>query len=401
MRAVGLKASVPDPEAPAAAVSDALRRRIVEAVAAGGGRLAFDRYMAMALYEPGLGYYSAGATRFGADGDFTTAPLMSPLFARTLAREVASILGASAGDSVLEFGAGTGVMAADLLAELAALDCLPERYLILEVSATLREEQARTLRRLVPELVSRVRWLERLPAEPIHGAVLANEVLDALPVKRFRITAGVPRELVVAAGADDRLQLDTAPAGPELLRAVAGIETAVGAPLAEGYTSEWCPGLSPWIASLADCLGRGAALLIDYGYPRPEYYHAERRAGTMMCHYRHRAHDDPFHWPGLQDITAFVDFTAVADAAVDAGLDLLGFTTQGHFLMGAGLPALIEETMATDPEAGIRLAQAAKPLMFPDELGERFKVMALGRGIEASLAGFSLVDHRARLVAPA
>ncbi|PZA00862.1 SAM-dependent methyltransferase [Gammaproteobacteria bacterium 2W06] len=387
----------PAPDAAAARHSAELRERIDAAIAMAGGRMDFAEYMALALYAPGLGYYSAGQTRFGPGGDFTTAPLMSPLFAWTLAREVQRTLEAVDGDTVLEFGAGTGRMAADLLEALAAADARPARYLIIEVSADLRAEQARTLEALDPDLRDRVTWLERLPATPIRGVVLANEVMDALPVRRFQRTATGVDCLAVGHGGDGALAWQTRPADDELQAAVAGIEAAIGERLPAGYCSEWCPSLAPWVAELGELLAAGAAFLIDYGYPRAEYYHPQRATGTLLCHYRHRAHDDPFFWPGLQDITASVDFTAVADAGLDAGLDLLGFATQGNFLTGAGLTEVLQAQAGDDPDRAAELAQSAKPLIFPDELGERFKVLGLGRGMAAPLPGFSFADHRARL----
>lgn len=387
----------PAPDAVAAAHSEALRARIARAIETAGGALDFERYMALALYAPGLGYYSAGQTRFGPGGDFTTAPLMSDLFARTLARETARVLAASDGDTVLELGAGTGCMALDVLRELAALDGLPARYLILEVSADLRAQQAETLAALPEDVRARVGWLDRLPATPLRGAILANEVMDALPVRRFqRGEAGV-EALAVALDAEGRFTWRAQPADEGLAEAVAAIEAERGERLPTGYVSEWCPALAPWVAALAEVLECGAALLVDYGYPRREYYHPERGMGTLLCHYRHRAHDDPFLWPGLQDITASVDFTLAARAGCEAGLDLLGFTTQAHFLAGAGLPALLEAEAAGDPNRAAELAQQAKPLLFPGEMGERFKVLGLARGLAAPTPGFAFVDHRDRL----
>ena len=389
----------PEPDAAGAANSQALRERIDAAIAMAGGCLDFADYMALALYAPGLGYYSAGQERFGPGGDFTTAPLMSDLFSRTLAREVARILEGCHGDTVLEYGAGTGQMAADGLAELARLDALPRQYLILEVSADLRARQAATLEARVPALKDRVVWLDRLPDKPLRGVVLANEVLDALPVRRFRRQPRGVHQLGV--GVDDRGDLcwRERPADAELSAAVAAIESDRGERLPDGYTSEWCAGLTPWIQALADSLESGAALLIDYGYPRREFYHPQRGTGTLLCHYRHRAHDDPFFWPGLQDITASVDFTLAARAGRQAGLDVLGFATQGNFLAGAGLPALLEAAAAGDPHRAAELAQEAKPLLFPDEMGERFKVLGLGRHLPLTLPGFSFADHRERLSA--
>lgn len=388
--------ALPPPDPAAAALSERLQARITEAIEAVGGALRFDHYMRMALYEPGLGYYSAGLPRFGAAGDFTTAPLVSPLFARTLARQCAAVLEAIGDGEILELGAGTGRMAADLLSELAALDRLPGRYRILEVSGALREEQRDTLTAADPELARRVEWLDRLPESGLRGVILANEVMDALPVRRFRRAGERLRELMVTAGGDGGFAWAERPADAAVVEAVTAIEADVGA-FADGYLSEWCPLLGPWVAALADAIVEGVALLIDYGYPRREYYHPDRRMGTLMCHYRHRAHDDPLVLPGLQDISAFVDFTAAARAGSEAGLDRLGYATQGHFLMGAGLPALLEEAAAGDPNRAAALAQQAKTLMFPDGMGERFKVLALGRGVTGGLAGFSLFDRRDRL----
>ncbi len=389
--------ALPRPHDAALEHSRTLRGRIDAAIAMAGGTLDFADYMALCLYAPGLGYYSAGQTRFGPGGDFTTAPLMSDLFARTLALEVEQVLRASHGDTVLEFGAGTGRMAADILLALHAADALPTRYLIIEVSADLRAEQAKTLDSLPPELRERVVWLERLPESPIRGVILANEVLDALVVRRFRRTDKAVECLGV--GHDDQggLSWRATAADNELTSAVADIEADLGWSLPAGYCSEWCPGLGPWVSALADCLECGAALLIDYGYPRREYYHPQRGTGTLLCHYRHRAHDDPFFLPGLQDITAFVDFTAAARAGIKAGLDLLGFSTQGNYLAGAGLPGLLETMAAGNPHQAAELAQQAKPLLFPDAMGERFKVLGFGRNLNQPLIGFSFADHRDRL----
>jgi SAM-dependent MidA family methyltransferase len=385
----------PAPEPAAVAVSLRLIERIMQAIAAEGGSIGFDRYMEMALYEPGLGYYSGGAARFGAAGDFVTAPLISPLYSRTLARQCAECLRELDVPVVLELGAGTGAMAADVLSELAVLGQLPTRYLILEVSATLRQQQRETLEQKVPALVDRVVWLDRLPDQPVQGVLLANEVLDALPVKRFRLQGERVLEQRVAVQGG-RFAWIEQEAGAPLRQAVEGIVADLEQPLPDGYTSEWCPQLAPWLASLAEVLSRGVMLFIDYGYPRGEYYHPQRGMGTLVCHYRHRAHDDPLILPGLQDITAFVDFSAVAQGGVDAGLDVLGFAPQAQFLLGAGLLDLVAESPAGTRE-GLLLAQQVKTLTMPGEMGERFKVLALGRDYDAPLRGFSLADQRFRL----
>jgi len=329
---------------------------------------------------------------------------VSNLFSRCLARQVADILEVTGGD-VLELGAGLGTMAADVLGELAALDRLPEQYFILEVSADLAARQRERIGALPPELAERVRWLERWPERAMHGVVLANEVLDAMPVSRF-VLRGAPgaqqvRALgVAAAGAGeshDQFVWRETEAPPELALAVAGILQALPEPLPDGYVSEICLAFQPWVASLAAQLEHGVALLIDYGLPRAQLYHPERTTGTLRCHFRHRAHDDPFVNVGLQDITAWVDFSRVAEAADGAGLEPLGFATQAAFLIGAGMESLLTTDMQLadgDPQRQARLAGEARRLMLPGEMGEIFKVIALGRGYHEPLAGFGTQNLR-------
>src|SRR6186713_2326003 len=363
-------------------------------IAAHGGVIGFDTYMRLALYAPGLGYYSAGATKFGDAGDFVTAPEISSLFSRCLARQVAEVLEVTGGD-VLELGAGLGTMAADLLAELAALDRLPQHYRILEVSADLAERQRARLAQLPPRIGARVEWLDRWPAQAMRGVVLANEVLDAMPVARFALRGSPGAQRVRALGvglAGERFAWRELDPTPELEHAVATIVESLPAPLPDGYVSEVCLSFQPWMASLAAQLEEGVALLIDYGLPRAHLYHPERSAGTLRCHFRHRAHDDPFINVGLQDITAWVDFTRVAEAADSAGLEVLGFASQAAFLIGAGMESLLTAGMqlaGEDNVARSRLAGEARRLMLPGEMGEIFKVIALGRGYESPLAGFS------------
>jgi SAM-dependent MidA family methyltransferase len=359
-----------------------------------GGVIGFDAWMRLALYAPGLGYYSAGATKLGGSGDFVTAPEISSLFSRCLARQCATVLQDTGGD-LLELGAGSGRMAADILTELARLDCLPGRYRILEVSADLAERQRARLAELPRELSSRVEWLDRWPERNMRGVVLANEVLDAMPVERF-IVRGRPggidvRALGVGLTAEGFAWRETSPS-TELMHAVADIVEALPAPLPDGYVSEVCLAFQPWIAALAAQLEQGVALLIDYGLPRAHLYHPDRAAGTLRCHFRHRAHDDPFINVGLQDITAWVDFTRVAEAADSAGLAVLGFASQAAFLIGAGMESLLTAEMqmaADDAREQARLAGEARRLMLPGEMGEIFKVIALGRAYESPLAGFS------------
>jgi len=370
---------VPSPEA--LEHSQRLAARIREEIRAAGGAIPFARYMELALYAPGLGYYSAGARKFGAGGDFVTAPELSPLFSRCLARQCAEVL-EGLGGSVLELGAGSGVMAADILLGLAEQRCLPDEYLILEVSADLRARQRQTLSAHAPQLASRVRWLNALPRS-FHGVILGNEVLDALPVERFRKTVlGYERYCVAEQGTG--FAWAGRPADASLVTALRMLEGTLPAPLTQGYVSELCPGLAPLITSLATLLEKGALLFLDYGYPRAAYYHPERSMGTLMCHYRQRAHGDPFLYPGLQDITAHVDFTAVAEAATAAGLELAGYTTQAHFLMALGIAAYADE--------GMEPARQVKLLTLPEEMGERFKAIAFAKGLMRELRGFTLRD---------
>jgi SAM-dependent MidA family methyltransferase len=375
-------ADLPQPAPDALVHSRHLAQHIRAAIGAAGGAIPFARYMQLALYAPGLGYYSAGARKFGAAGDFITAPELSPLFSRCLARQCAEVLEEIGGGSLLELGAGSGVMAADILLELQALDRLPEEYLILEVSAELRERQRQTLAAKATALASRVRWLDALP-ERFTGVILGNEVLDALPVERFRKRDGGFDEYCVRVDGE-AFVWGTRPAGEQLAATLAAFETTLPHPLGDGYVSEICLGLMPLISSLADSLQRGALLLLDYGYPRNAYYHPERAMGTLMCHYRQRAHDDPFLYPGLQDITAHVDFTAVAEAGTSSGLELAGYTTQAHLLMALGVAGLA----GTD----IRATQQVKLLTLPEEMGERFKAIGFSRGLAQELRGFLLRD---------
>ncbi len=376
--------------------SDAAAEHLRAAIAAHGGWLSFDHWMAQALYAPGLGYYAAGNVKLAeADGDvrapagdFVTAPQLTPLFSRTLARQAAQVLRQTQTDAVLEFGAGTGALAEGVLRELDALGLDQTRYLILEVSADLRARQAE---RLAP-FGDRVQWLDALP-QRFAGCVLANEVLDAMPVSIFRWSdAGEVLERGVAVDASQGFVWEDRPAPSALAAAV-----AERMPALPGYVSEINLQGEAWIAAMGGWLERGAALLVDYGFPRSEYYHPQRAGGTLMCHLRHHAHGDPFTAPGLQDITAHVDFTAMADAALAAGLQVLGYTSQARFLMNAGLMDLLAQL---DPSDAQQYAQAVAPvqkLLSESEMGELFKVLAVGRGITEPLAGFSRGDRLGKL----
>lgn len=386
--ALDLPALTPDECAHSARLAERLRAEISRC----GGWIGFARYMQIALYEPGLGYYSAGARKLGAAGDFITAPEVAPVFSRCLAVQCAEVLGGLGGGDLLELGAGSGVMAAALLEELARRDALPHRYFILDVSADLRQRQRETLAATVPQLLERVEWLDRLPDE-LEGLILANEVLDALPVERFVMRGGAVRALGVAWQGGGPVWSE-APATGRLEAAVRHLEREAGAQWPEGYTSEINVDLGDWVAAVARVLARGVALFVDYGLPRRDYYAAERSAGTLLCHFRHRFHDDPFARPGLQDITAWVDFTAVAEAAQAAGLEVAGYTTQAHFLIGNGIGEFVADVTGLDVAERVNLSRQAMLLTLPGEMGERFKAMALTRGYHAPLGGFAVRDLR-------
>jgi SAM-dependent MidA family methyltransferase len=372
-------------------------RRVLEhlqaAVRAAGGWLPFDEYMALALYAPGLGYYSAGSRKLGAGGDFTTAPEISPLFGRCLARHCAQVLDVLGGGDVLEVGAGTGRLAFDVLQALHESGQLPARYRILEVSADLRQRQHALLATLPDAAASRVQWLDAPPAEHWQGALLANEVLDALPVESFVWQAGAPLERGVALDDSGTLTFKAREAPAALRAEILRLQDDTS--WHDGFTSELCTRMDPWIHEMTRALAAGVALFIDYGLPRGEYYHRERSAGTLRCHYRQRAHDNPFAHPGMEDITAWVDFTRVAEAADSAGLEVLGFATQTALLLGLGIEA--EVMAAADETTRIRRASEARQLLMPHEMGERFKAIALGRDFSAPLAAFAHQDLRRSL----
>lgn len=378
-----------------AAHSERLIERIRDAIEAAHGWISFERFMEMALYEPGLGYYSAGATKLGGAGDFVTAPEISPLFSRCLANQAVEVLQSVSGGSVLELGAGSGVMAADVLSELARQQRLPERYLILEVSADLRERQRALLQKRVPELMSRIEWLDQLP-EDFRGVLLANEVLDALPVQRFRIRGSQVNQLGVTWQLG-RLDWSEVHAATALEAAVREIELNLGEPFPDGYTSEINLRLTPWIAGIASAIREGVAFFIDYGLPRRQYYASSRREGTMLCHFRHRFHDDALINVGVQDIGAWVDFTAVAEAAVAAGMNVAGYTTQAHFLIGNGIEQFLAPKDDDELSGRLQLARQAMLLTLPGEMGERFKVIALSKGGPPTLRGFATRDLAAAL----
>ncbi len=363
-------------------------------IAAAGGSIGFDRYMELALYAPGLGYYSGPLPKLGAEGDFVTAPEISPLFGACLGRWCHEVLEGLGGGDILELGAGSGRLAAQVLAALERRSALPRRYAILEVSADLRARQLDTLSAEVPELLPRVAWLDRLPDTPWTGILLANEVADALPVQRFAILEAGSFELRVGWDGSGFVWVET-PAEAELSGAVSRIRDELG--LTAPYRSEMRPMLAPWLVALVRSLEKGVFLCIDYGCVEREYYSPERRSGTLLCHHRHRAHDDPLVQTGLQDIGAWVDYTAFARAACAAGLEIYGYTTQAHFLIDCGLDRVLAEVHEADPDRGLIEAQKAKRLVLPGEMGEHFKAMTAGRGLTEPLPGFRRFDQRHRL----
>lgn len=385
--------SLPEPSAEARAQSARLLELIAAEIGRSGGWVPFSRYMELALYAPGLGYYSGGARKFGPGGDFITAPELTPLFGQALATQVEQGMRASA-MALIEVGAGTGLLAADMLLELERRACLPDTYEILELSGELRERQFDTLATRVPHLASRVRWLDALP-DRFAGVVVANEVLDVMPVHLVVSRAQGLFERGVALAADvpgaGRLCWADRPASGAVLAGAQALDLPV--PEQGEYVTELNLAGNAWVAAWAERIERGLMLLIDYGYPRAEYYLPSRSGGTLLCYYRHHAHGDPFLWPGLNDITAFVDFTAVAEAAYGAGLDVLGYANQAQFLFNCGVLDCLERRGARESADYIRAARAAQRLTAPHEMGELLKVLALGRGVEPPLQGFVRGDR--------
>jgi SAM-dependent MidA family methyltransferase len=384
--------SLPAPGPSALAQSEALSAQIRTEIAQAGGWLPFDRYMEQALYAPGLGYYGGGSIKFGRrpeDGsDFVTAPELSPLFAATLARPVAQALEASGTRHVMEFGAGTDKLAAGILNALDELGAPFETYSIVDLSGELRERQRETIEAQAPSLAARVRWLDALP-EQFEGVVIGNEVLDAMPVRLFVCSGDAWQERGVTLGDNGSgfTFADRPVSGPQDVEFLNSLEV-------DGtYVTETHDAARAFTRTICTMLTRGAALLIDYGFPRHEYYHVQREQGTLMCHYRHRAHGDPFLYPGLQDITAHVEFTGIAEAGVDTGADLLGYTSQARFLLNAGITEVLGAINPTDTTRFLPAANAVQKLLSEAEMGELFKVIAFSRGIDETLDAFASGDR--------
>lgn len=381
---------IPTPEAQAH--SQQLQKAIVEEILAAGGWMSFARFMEQLLYAPGLGYYTAGARKFGAAGDFVTAPELTALFGQALARQVAQVMANSA-PVVLEVGAGSGRLAADLLLSLEQMECLPERYFILDLSADLRQRQEQHIAAAAPHLLARVAWLDRLPEE-FSGVVVANELLDAMPAYILAWREDGIYERGVSCDAGGGFTWNERPATGALLQAAEEIGAQCNLP--PGFESEISLAVRAWSAEWGHRLKKGALLLIDYGFPRREFYHQQRGRGTLMCHYRHHAHPDPFYLPGLQDVTVHVDFTSVIAAAHATGLDLLGYTSQGQFLLNCGILDRLAEIPNGTPEY-VRATGAVNTLLMPHEMGELFKVIAIGRDLDENLLGFANGDQSRRL----
>jgi SAM-dependent MidA family methyltransferase len=385
--------SLPAPGPGALAQSEALIAHLRAELEAAGGWLPFDRYMERVLYAPGLGYYSGGARKFGLRGDdgsdFVTAPELSPLFAPTLARPVAEALQASGTRNLMEFGAGTGKLAAGLITALGEMGVAFDSYAIVDLSGELRERQRETIEAAAPALAAKVRWLDTLP-EHFEGVVIGNEVLDAMPVKLYAKLGGKWHERGVAwrdeAGG---FSFEDRPVAESDATALLGEVDTSG----EDYVTETHDAARAFTRTVCTMLTRGAVFFIDYGFPQHEYYHAQRAQGTLMCHYRHRAHGDPFLYPGLQDITAHVEFTGIAEAGTEAGADLLGFTSQARFLMNAGITDSLSSIDPSDIKRFLPAANAVQKLLSEAEMGELFKVIAFSRGLDDTLQAFSSGDR--------
>ena len=362
-----------------------------------GGSVSFDRYMEMALFEPGWGYYSAGATRFGEAGDFVTAPHVSPLFSRCVARQCRQVLETMPSGNILEIGAGAGIMAQDLLLELEALDALPERYFILETSADLRVRQQQLFASRIPHLQRRITWLDTLPEQSLDGVIIANEVVDALPVTRVALDKGALHELRVGHDGDEFYWIQAPPPDDPVGASWDRIANDLPGPLPEPFETEMNLRVDAWVRSVSAVLEQGVMLLIDYGYPRYEFYHPQRDRGTLLCHYRHRSHDNPFFYPGLQDITASVDFTALAQSAMENGMQLAGYTSQAHFLIGCGLAEIAASAQNGAGHPDPAVSGQVKRLTLPGEMGERFKAIAFTRNFTEPLMGFQFIDQQDKL----
>lgn len=396
--------SFPEASKDVLAHSEQLKKHIQDSIRKSDGKISFADYMNLALYTPGLGYYSAGLKKFGKQGDFITAPEISPLFSQCLAIQCIEIMQQTQQSVLLEVGAGSGVMAIELVLELERREQLPKQYLILELSAELRDRQQQAIKTRLPHLYDSFQWLDRLPEAPFSGIVLANELLDAMPVHMLKLTPEHSYERYVALDKDNNFiwqdEITDNPLVEDKIAEIKKLHQSLSdftIKPEETYITEINLQAEHWIKSIADILDSGAILLIDYGYTAKEYYHPQRTMGTLMCHYQHHRHDDPFYLPGIQDITAHINFSSIAHAARQSGLDVAGFTTQAHFLMAGGL---VELTQDLDPDDILHFTEVArqiKMLTLPEEMGELFKVLLLMKGKKLSLSAFQFQDFRQRL----
>lgn len=377
--------TLPAASADALAISQRLEAELCRQIQQAGGWIPFSHYMEQVLYAHGLGYYSAGSHKLGSAGDFVTAPEMTPLFAATLARQIAELLPQTAG-TVYEFGAGSGRLAVDLLRELETLDCLPERYCIVDLSPDLIERQRNTLETELPHLLERIQWLEQLP-EQLDGVIIGNEVLDAMPCELIHWTPQ-PQQRGVSLSQDGFTWQDRPISDPRLQQQAEQLAIQ-----SDDYLSEIHLNNQAFIHTLAARLSRGALLLIDYGFPQREYYHPQRHMGTLIGHYRHHTVDDPFTLPGLMDLTCHVDFSAIAQAGIDAGLDLIGYTNQAQFLINCGITEILQRLDPDDTRSWAPQAGAVQKLLSPAEMGELFKVIGFGKGVSIDWLGFMHGDR--------
>lgn len=391
MQAPLIPSGLPEPDAESARHSGLVRDYIAERIDACDGEIPFGEFMHYALYAPGLGYYVSGTEKFAGGGDFTTAPEISTLFGRVVARQCAPVIRTIRGASVLELGAGSAALAVDVLKRLRELDALPDQYLILEISPDLAERQRQRIAKELPDLAARVRWIDGLPAD-FDGVIIANEVADALPVERFRVAeGGIEQAFVARLG--NGFGYRWGPATPALRNGID--EFALDLP--KGYRSEVSLGLKTWTGELLDTLREGLVLLFDYGLTRREYYAADRDGGWIRCHYRHRAHNEPLILPGIQDITAWVDFTAIAEAASDHRAHVAGFVTQAMFMLAGGVEDEVASLAAPGSNEQLAIAGQLKRLVLPGEMGENFKCIGLTRGEVPVPSALSGADRSAAL----
>ena len=385
---------LPQLDAISEAQSERVREHIRRAIDAAGGSIGFAEFMQHALYADGLGYYSAGSVKFGEAGDFVTAPEISPLFGKILANQIATVLpqtGSNDLQTILEIGAGSGALAVDVLQRLESLHALPSRYCILEVSADLQQRQLAAIQTALPHFIDKVEWLAGFP-EQMSGVVIANEVLDALPFERFVKRDGEIRRLCVTSD-NDAFAWGEEPAPEILSKAVQDIEADLDTKLPDGYASEVSLGVNGWLADIAGCLDQGFVFLSDYGVSQREYYAVDRSDGWLRCHFRQRAHSDPLIYPGIQDLTAWVNFSQVANAAYESGLHIAGFVNQAQFMLLGGLPQELENMTGLPTDAQIALSRQVKLLTMPGEMGENFKCLGLSKGAVDAPELFVLADR--------